>query len=379
MKKIGLLSGQENSFPQALIDRINEKEVDGVTAEFVLIDKVIQGVPADYAVILDRISQHVPFYRTWLKQASLDGTAVINNPFWWSADDKFVNNELVRRTGVKVPKTALLPSRSLPDNTSDKSFHNLVYPFDWDTIFEHIGFPAYLKPYNGGGWKNVYKIHNREEFFAQHARTGQLVMMLQEEIAYESYYRCYCIGGKYVRVIPYDPYQPENQRYLQEDNGDKAIYSAISQQVAMLNQYLGYDFNAVEIAVKDGVPYVIDFWNPSPEADAHTIGAKNFEWVIETMASYLIERAGKQVPGTDNLTWGTFLQQAIPGKQTAIVPGATLVAAKKPDVLPAKKQTGAVKPAAAAKPKTVKAAKAEKAPKEETPKKAPAKKTKKKE
>src|SRR3954462_12814762 len=116
MKKIGLLSGHESSFPQALIDRINEKEVDGVTAEFVSIDKVIQGVPADYAVILDRISQHVPFYRTWLKQASLDGTAVINNPFWWSADDKFVNNELAHRTGVKVPKTALLPTRSLPEN-----------------------------------------------------------------------------------------------------------------------------------------------------------------------------------------------------------------------------------------------------------------------
>jgi glutathione synthase/RimK-type ligase-like ATP-grasp enzyme len=369
MKKIGLLSGQENSFPQALIDRINEKEVDGVTAEFVSIDKVIQGTPADYAVILDRISQHVPFYRTWLKQASLDGTAVINNPFWWSADDKFVNNELAHRTGVQVPKTALLPTRSLPENTSDKSFHNLVYPFDWDAIFEHIGFPAYLKPYNGGGWKNVYKIHSREEFFAQHARTGQLVMMLQEEIAYESYYRCYCIGGKYVRVIPYDPYQPENQRYLQEDNGDKAIHSAISQQVAMLNQYLGYDFNAVEIAVKGGVPYVIDFWNPSPEADAHTIGTNNFEWVIETMATYLIERAGKQVPGTDNLTWGTFLQQAIHGRQTAIVPGATKVSAKKPDV-PAKKPAAAVKP---------KAEKAVKASKEEAPKKAPAKKTKKKE
>jgi hypothetical protein len=357
MKKIGLLSGQEHSFTQALIDRINEKEVDGITAEFVSIDKVIQGAAPEYAVVLDRISQHVPFYRTWLKQASLDGTAVINNPFWWSADDKFVNNELAHRTGVKVPKTALIPTRSLPENTTDKSFHNLVYPFDWDTIFEHIGFPAYLKPYNGGGWKNVYKVHNREEFFAQHARTGQLVMMLQEEITYESYYRCYSIGGKYVRVIPYDPYQPENQRYLQEDPGDKSIYSIIREQVASLNRYLGYDFNAVEIAVQNGIPYVIDFWNPSPEADARIIGTENFEWVVETMATYLIERAEKHAPGTDNLTWGAFLQEAVHGRQTAIVPGNAKVAAKKP----------------AAKPKAVKEEK------EEAPKKASAKKTKKKE
>ncbi|SFD64367.1 Glutathione synthase/RimK-type ligase, ATP-grasp superfamily [Chitinophaga sp. CF118] len=362
MKKIGLLSGLKNDFPQTLIDRINEKEVDGITAEFVSIDKVIQGIPADYAVILDRISQHVPFYRTWLKQASLDGTAVINNPFWWSADDKFVNNELAQRTGVKVPRTALLPSRNLPEHTTDKSFHNLVYPFDWESIFQHIGFPAYLKPYNGGGWKNVYKIHNREEFFAQHARTGQLVMMLQQEISYESYYRCYCIGGKYVRIIPYDPYQPENQRYLQEDKSDKAIYSIIREQVAALNRYLGYDFNAVEIAVSGGVPYVIDFWNPTPEADPHTIGEENFEWVVETMATYAIERAEKQVPGTDNLTWGTFLQYAINGKQTAIVPGATKIAAKTVVVTTATAKAKEEKPV--------------KEKKEPAPKKAAAKKTK---
>jgi hypothetical protein len=361
MKKIGVLSGHESAFPQALIDRINEKEVDGITAEFVSIDKVIQGTTAEYAVILDRISQHVPFYRTWLKQASLEGTAVINNPFWWSADDKFVHNELAHRTGVKVPKTALLPTRALPPDTTDKSFHNLVYPFDWNAIFDHIGFPAFLKPYNGGGWKNVYKVHNAEEFFAQHARTGQLVMMLQEEIEYESYYRCYCVGGKYVRIISYDPYQPENQRYLQENSGDKAYFSAIREQVAALNRYLGYDFNAVEIAVSKGIPYVIDFWNPAPDADPHTIGESNFEWVVETMATYAIERAEKQTPGSDNLTWGDFLQQAVHGKQTVIIPGTTAVAAKKPA-------------AKAATKKAEKPAKEEKAP---APKKAAAKKAKK--
>lgn len=321
MKKIGLLYGQESSFPQAFIDRVNEKQVDGITAEFVSISKVIQGEASGYAVILDRISQDVPFYRTWLKQAALDGTAVINNPFWWSADDKFVNNELAQRTGVKVPKTALLPTRDLPYNTSDLSFRNLEYPFDWDAIFNHIGFPAYMKPYNGGGWKNVYKIHNAEEFFAQHAHTGQMVMMLQEEISYEAYYRCYCIGGKHVRAIPYDPYQPAHQRYLSDDKGDHALLDVIKEQVILLNQYLGYDFNTVEIAVQNGVPYVIDFWNPAPEADLYTIGHENFEWVVETAANYAIERAQQQQPDTDNLTWGNFIRQAVHGKQTVIVPG----------------------------------------------------------
>lgn len=365
MKKIGILFGQENSFPQAFIDRVNEKQIDGVTAEPVSIDKVIQGLPSGYAVVVDRISQDVPFYRTWLKQASLEGTAVINNPFWWSADDKFVNNELALRTGIQAPKTALLPSRELPLNTTDKSFRNLEYPFDWDAIFDHIGFPAYLKPYNGGGWKHVYRIYDREEFFAQHARTGQLVMMLQEEIKHEAYYRCYCIGGKYVRIIPYDPYQTDQQRYLTEDKGDSALITAIADQVAQLNQYLGYDFNSVEIAIRNGVPYVIDFWNPAPEADPNIIGQENFEWLTETAASYAILRAQQQTPGTDNLTWGKFLQHAVHGEQTVIVPGKKKTAVKKVAVSPA------VTPNDALSEPTL--------TKEPAPKKTPVKKTKKKE
>ncbi|PSL25944.1 ATP-grasp domain-containing protein [Chitinophaga ginsengisoli] len=368
MKKIGLLFGQENGFPQAFIDRVNEKKIDDITAEAVSIDKAIQGTPSGYAVLLDRISQDVPFYRAWLKQAALEGTAVINNPFWWSADDKFVDNELAQRTGVQVPKTALIPSRELPLNTSDQSFRNLVYPFDWDAIFDHVGFPAYMKPFNGGGWKHVYKIHDREEFFAQHARTGQLVMMLQEEIKYEAYYRCYCIGGRYVRVIPYDPYQPENQRYLAEDNGDSSLLNTIADQVARLNQYLGYDFNSVEIAVRNNVPYLIDCWNPAPETNEKVIGAEHFEWVVETAATYAIQRAQQQIPGTDNLTWGNFLQHAINGQQTVIVPGAKKAVAKKPAAMTAAKLSKDGK--------DLKEAVLEK----ETPaKKTPAKKTKKKE
>src|SRR5690606_35319449 len=88
-KKIGILFGKENSFPPAFVERVNSKDVKGVTAEFVKVEELRQGEPTGYAVILDRISQDVPFYRAYLKNAALTGTAVINNPFWWSADEKF--------------------------------------------------------------------------------------------------------------------------------------------------------------------------------------------------------------------------------------------------------------------------------------------------
>jgi glutathione synthase/RimK-type ligase-like ATP-grasp enzyme len=89
MKKIGILFGQERSFPHAFCDRINQKNIDGIIAEPLLVEEVIQNKAIDYAVIIDRISQDVPFYRAYLKNAAATGTTVINNPFWWSADEKF--------------------------------------------------------------------------------------------------------------------------------------------------------------------------------------------------------------------------------------------------------------------------------------------------
>ena len=169
MKKIGILHGKERSFPEAFIERVNSKNVPGIMAENVRIDKAMQGEPSGYAVIFDRISQDVPFYRTWLKNAAVTGCAVINNPFWWSADDKYFNNCLMTKVDVPVPKTAIIPSRDLPDDTSNDSFSNLAFPLDWDTIFNYVGFPAYMKPFAGGGWKHVYRLDSAEDFFAKHA------------------------------------------------------------------------------------------------------------------------------------------------------------------------------------------------------------------
>lgn len=340
MKTIGLLFGQETNFPLALIERINQQKVRGINAEAILIDKVIQGVDAGYTVILDRISHHVPFYRSWLKHAALNGAAVLNNPFWTSADEKFVNNELALKAGVAVPKTVLLPTAQHPSHTSSDSFRNLTYPFDWESIFEYTGFPAYLKPIADGGWRHVYRVQDREELFARHAETGQHVMMLQEEIHFDSYYCCFCIGNE-VRVMAYDPRRLPNHRYQAEFHPDEALHQKLVQQATRLNQYLGYDFNTIEMAVSQGVPYAIDFYNPAPDADVHVIGDDNFEWVVATSAKYLIEKATSHKRGADNLTWGGFLQQATPP------PVKATKAAK-----PAKPAKAATKPAAktAAKP-----------------------------
>jgi len=214
------------------------------------------------------------------------------------------------KIGVPVPKTVILPSRDLPVDTSDDSFSNLVYPLNWESMFNYVGFPAYMKPFAGGGWKNVYKLTSADDFFEKHNETGQLVMMLQEEIVFEEYYRCYCIGQKYIRIMSYEPRNPHHLRYVADFKPSPEKLKLMEDIVLRINNYLGYDFNTVELALRDGVPYAIDFCNPAPDAERTSVGEENFEWVVETSANYAIEKALENKEGADNLTWGEYMKRA---------------------------------------------------------------------
>ncbi|MBM4165542.1 MAG: hypothetical protein FJ218_01240 [Ignavibacteria bacterium] len=309
MKKIGILFGQENTFPPALVERINSKNEKGIVAEFVRIDKVFQGDTTEYAVIVDRISQDVPFYRAYLKNAAMCGTAVINNPFWWSADDKFFNNCLATKIAVPVPKTVILPSHHHPQDTTEQSFRNLAFPLDWEAMFNYVGFPAFFKPFAGGGWKHVYNVKSSEEFFEAYNQTGQLVMMLQEEIDFTDYFRCYCVDQRDVHIMQYAPKEPHHLRYVRNPKPiEKKLLELIEQYVVQLNHWLGYDLNTVEFAVRDGIPYAIDFCNPAPDADVHSVGKENFAWIVEAVANMCIRKAKEHIEGKNNLSWGEFVK-----------------------------------------------------------------------
>ncbi|TXD47151.1 RimK family alpha-L-glutamate ligase [Polaribacter sp. IC073] len=345
MKKIGILYGQENTFPQAFIDRVNQKiaaeGIKDMMAEAVLIDTVEQAKSDEYAVIIDRISQDVPFYRAYLKNAAITGTAVINNPFWWSADEKFFNNALAEKVGVPVPKTFILPSSLRPPDTDENSFRNMKFPFNWDKMFDTVGFPAYMKPHDGGGWKSVYRVESPEDLWEKHGETEHLVMMLQEEIDFKEYFRCYVLGTDNVHIMQYEPRNPHHLRYvLDGDPVDQKILDTVHDYCIRLNKALGYDFNTVEFAVKDGIPYAIDFCNPAPDADINSVGEENFEWIVENAATMAIEKAKQYKKGQMNLTWGSFVtDQIAPAKKAIKKAPAKKTVAKKVAVkkAPAKK------------------------------------------
>jgi len=277
-----------------------------IVAEPVHIDKLEQGADYGYAVIIDRISQDVPFYRAYLKNAALNGTYVINNPFWWSADEKFFNNALMSKLGIPLPKTVLLPSHERPSNTSETSFRNLKFPHDWEYIFNYVGFPAYMKPHDGGGWRNVYRVDNPDDLWNKLGETEQLVMMVQEEIIFDDYYRVYCLGRKYVHIMPYEPRNAPHQRYAttHKTEGEelKKLLKTIHDYTIKMNEAL---------AVRDGIPYAIDFCNPAPDADKNSVGEENFAWIIEHAAKLAIEKAKEYIPGKPNIAWGTFVKDSI--------------------------------------------------------------------
>jgi hypothetical protein len=306
--KIGLMCGREYAFPPAFLERVNQKgRREGITAEFVTLTGTRMGEPPAYKVIVDRISHEVEYYRAFLKHAMLTGTYVINNPFWWTADDKFFNYAVAARLGVTIPKTIVLPQKSYPaeyDLTSE-SLHNLGYPVDWDALLDYVGRPAILKPYSGGGWKHVYKVQNRDELLRAYDGTGPYCMTLQEFVDFDRYVRCFTFGKTDIVPVAYDPRERRyivDHNYLPADLGARVVRDAQT-----INTALGYEMNTIEFAIKGDVPYAIDFLNPAPDFERDRITPFYFEMAVEKMSDLVIDRALRGRPDQSWPRWAEML------------------------------------------------------------------------
>lgn len=315
-ERIGVVVGMEDSFPQAFIAKVNE--TPGFKAELAKIGGTPEMFTPPYRVLIDRISHEVPFYRFHLKAAQLAGTYVINDPLWWSADEKFFGFSLAAKIGVKVPRTVLLPQKEYMERINpQKSLRNLEYPLDWEAIAKYVGFPAIMKPADGGGWRNVTKVNNMEELLAAYDASGQLVMTLQQFIDFDDYARCICIGREFILPIKYDPKQIDHRgwrgKYIEADGWlGKQLETQILDGAWALNHALGYDMNSVEFAIKDGVPYAIDFTNPAPDMGIDSILPKYFHTVVDQMAKFAIKVAREGRKNDGNYAFNRYLQNPVP-------------------------------------------------------------------
>jgi hypothetical protein len=304
--------GREKSFPQALIEAINERGAGEVSAEFITVGGIRHDYQKHYDLIVDRISHEVPFYRAFLKRAALEGTVIVNNPFWWSADDKFFNYSLAEKLGVAVPRTVLLPQKDYIEGIVSDSLRNLEFPLDWQGITDYVGFPAFIKPFDGGGWKNVSRVNSLEELWRVYDTTGTLCMTLQQGIEYDQFVRCYCIGQEDVMIMPYDPSKPylSGEQYLHNPTYlSTELAQRVADDVRKLCRALGYDINTCEFAIKDGVPYAIDFMNPAPDADLHSVGEFYHNWVTKAVADLVFKRLAEPQPAP-RYRWDALLNPA---------------------------------------------------------------------
>jgi len=300
-KTVGLLVGREWSFPPAFIEEVAQRKA-GVTVEYARIGAPSMDEPLPYDVLIDRISHEVPFYRTYLKKAVLDGVTVVNNPFMWSADDKFFGATLATKLGVASPKTVALPNKSyVPGIVPSESLRNLEFPLDWEGIARHVGMPCILKDAHGGGWKEVYVCHSLDELLHHYDNSGLLTMVVQEFIQWDQFIRCLCLGQEAILPMPWDP--RERRDLVQAGYLSPELEARILQDARTLVQALGYDMNSIEFAVRDGVPYAIDFMNPAPDMDINSLTPTYFEWTVKAMADMAIKLAKKPRRQSRALKW----------------------------------------------------------------------------
>jgi hypothetical protein len=262
--------------------------------------------PCPYAVLVDRISHEVPYYRSYLKYAVLQGVTVINNPFMWTADDKFFGATLATKLGVASPRTAALPNKTYVAGIKhDESLRNLRYPLDWKGLIDYIGLPCVLKDAHGGGWKDVYICRSLDELIHHYDSSGLLTMVVQEFIEWDQFVRCLAIGQEHVLPMKYDP--RERKYHLDHAHLSPTLGARIVRDTLTLVRALGYDMNSLEWAVRDGVPYAIDFMNPAPDMDIYSLTPTYFEWVVEHMADLVIRLAKEPRPQARDLKWDGLL------------------------------------------------------------------------
>ena len=301
VKNVGLVVGREWSFPPAFIESVNAKDA-GVVASLAKFGGEHMDGAVDYDVLVDRISHEVPMYRTVLKHAVLQGTTVINNPFMWSADDKFFGASLITKLGVVSPKTCVLPNKDyVPGIIPGESLRNLKYPLDWDELLKFIGLPCILKDAHGGGWKEVYVCQTKEELIHHYDHSGLLTMIVQEFIKWDEFVRCICLGQEEILVIKYDP--KERKYRTDRDFLGPVLGPRVEKDARTIVKALGYDMNSIEFAIRDGVPYAIDFMNPAPDFDINSLTEGYFNWAVEHMADLVIRLAKDPRKTTKALGW----------------------------------------------------------------------------
>ncbi|MBW2457845.1 MAG: hypothetical protein JRI68_25290 [Deltaproteobacteria bacterium] len=305
-KRIGLVVGRQESFAEELLERLSEEP--GIVAERALIGATTERHVSRYDVVVDRLSHQVPHYRQHLKALALAGGQVINDPFWWSADDPFFALSLAARLGITTLRTAMLPQNAYgPDVDNDRDLGNLECPLSWGAVGHYVKYPAVLRAADFGSRMHRV-VHDLYGLWDAYNATGQRVTMLQQQVEADHWLRCICVGGDQVQVVELDGPQGRPRHHGPDDGWLAA--SVRDEAVAAtrrLSRALGYDLNAVEWVVAGGVPRLRDGQDPVPDLGRALLGDHAFEALVGWVVELVVQRARSPRRTIDAYRWSEQL------------------------------------------------------------------------
>ncbi len=292
---IGLLLGAEEDWPQAfeaILKRVGPVTdasgvVHDVESERLTIEPFELTDPVRPGLVIDRLAYWYYHPREWLKKAALmDGTYLLNSPFTFQSMEKHSAYCAMVRLGLKIPRTVLVPYKNPVDNTRwayTAAQYNQA--FDLDTIAADLGYPLYMKPFDGGGWRGVSRINNQDDLHKAYDESGEMLMHLQATVDYEKFARALSIGPE-TMVMDFRPEEPMHNRYaVSHDFLSAKAGSECAAISKIINAFFGWEFNSAEMLVAGDEVYPIDYANACPDV-AVTSLHYYFPWAITALVRW---------------------------------------------------------------------------------------------
>ncbi len=326
-RRIGLSLGADICWPicyEEIVKRLDLKiphagdrgQVDTVRIEVdrVTIEPFDLRQPCKYDVVLDRLTHWYHTSREWIKKAILmDGLYVLNNPWSVQSNEKHTSYCAMMQLGMPIPETWMLPPKAYEDLPDLKpTLKQYARLFDLGAIGKQLGYPMFMKPYDGGGWKGVSRIDNEQKLRSAYEESGKLVMHLQKAVdPFDCFIRCIGIGPQ-TTIVRYDPAAPLHDRYTMDPQ--KSFVSEDEAQLLRdttltINAFFGWDFNSCEALRKSGTWYPIDFANPCPDSQVTSLHY-HFPWLVKSNIKWSIYCAVTKKKFRKNLDWAPFYEIA---------------------------------------------------------------------
>ena len=316
IKRIGLSLGADICWPrcfEGILERWDPTlRVGGRDVRFevdrVVIEPFDLRTPTRYDVVLDRLTHWYANTREWIKKGVLmDDLYVLNNPWSVQSMEKQTSYCAMMRLGMPIPDTWLVPPKEYESSPDlQPTLERYARYFDLEELGEKVGYPHFMKPYDGGGWVGVNKVDNVEELKSAYDESGKFVMHLQKGVLpHDHFVRCVGIGPD-IRMVEYDPAAPLHERYTKEFNHlSKADMEHLRQITLTINAFFGWDFNSCESLRRDGIWHPIDFANACPDSQVTSLHF-HFPWLIKANLRWSIFCAATDRAMKTNLEWGEY-------------------------------------------------------------------------